>query len=139
MALLIVALQEICASLYYDSIEIERLVVASQKQPMVYEHMNNTLSEKNILTRWAIFALLLLICGTAAGFVAGALMGGCIGFAMGMHGGAHNEIANTVRIPGAIAGFLAAQVVSYFLFRWTVRRMFREHQSALTEKRQDPV
>ena len=76
--------------------------------------MSALLKESDYAKGWFVFILAATIVGALAGAVLGALMGAVLAGA-----GASLDIVRTI---ASITGGLAGLAVSYFLFRYAVRR-----------------
>ena len=67
-----------------------------------------------------------IVCATIGGFIAGAILGFIFGAVGGVIAGASGHISSARDLGaklGAIGGVLASLPVSYFVYRWTVRRV----------------
>src|SRR5262245_39296424 len=76
------------------------------------------LKETDYLKAWSLF----YVCATIGGGLVGAVAGGILGAILGVAGAP----TAFIKFAGAVAGFIAAMPVSYFLFRFFVSRFLVE-------------
>ena len=72
------------------------------------------MNEPPYLKAWFLFFLV----ATLGGAIAGALLGGMLGFVLSMAG----VSVPAIKLIGTIAGFIIGLPISFFAFKWSVRR-----------------